>query len=70
MYVVYAHQIMSDRWPLQRYGPKDLGVSKTRRGVSSWMCNNKARNTINLSIMPDNGLTLLDNMLEKQLALN
>jgi len=37
---------------------KDLGVSKNVYGVTSWMWDNEARNTINLAVMPDNGLML------------
>ena len=60
---------MSDsRQPLQRYGPKNLGVSKKAYGLTSLMCDNEARNAINLAVMPDNGLTLLDNILEQQIS--
>ena len=43
-------------------------MSKNAYGVTSLICDNEARNTINLAVMPDFGLTLLDYMVEKQIS--
>ena len=51
----------------QRYGTKYLAVSKNAKRVTPWISDSQPATNTNLVVMPEYGVTLLKNMLEKQI---